>query len=217
MWCDAPSSCTRTVLNVVRWPLQGTLSFLGKEFVSGSDNRSPLAHVSTAFRTVTGQRNKLSVAEEQILRLNGGHLDTLTNQELQDLAGSLRDALGHVERTIDLRHRGEFSLSRAAWQGYSRIERQFKRTYIPSLSITSVNIWFIWFVKNKSRWFCRLNCMRGSLPNASCSTEELVMSSQVLTSILAKEGRAVESLDNRLLSIQFIVCGMFSQHRDTRN
>lgn len=52
---------------------------------------------------VTGQRDKLSAAEEQISRLNGRNLDPLTTKELQELRGSLKRALDNAERMIGLR------------------------------------------------------------------------------------------------------------------
>ena len=54
-----------------------------------------------------GRREKLAAALEQISRLNGQNLDHLTNVELQDLGTSLKQALGRVERMIDLRYRRE--------------------------------------------------------------------------------------------------------------
>lgn len=51
-----------------------------------------------------GVSEKLSAAEETISHLNGHNLNPLSGPELQELAGSLKRALSHAERMIDLRY-----------------------------------------------------------------------------------------------------------------
>lgn len=65
--------------------------------------RYPWPPVLARQRGTTGQRDKLSAANEQISHLNGRSLDPLTIKELQELRGVLKKALNNTERQIDLR------------------------------------------------------------------------------------------------------------------
>lgn len=57
------------------------------------------------FARNQGQRDKLADAHERFSRLNGRKLDPLPSKELQELGDSLKWALGHIERIVNLQNK----------------------------------------------------------------------------------------------------------------
>lgn len=52
-----------------------------------------------------GQRDKLADAYERFSSLNGQKIDPLPSNELQEIGESLKRALGHIERIVNLQNK----------------------------------------------------------------------------------------------------------------